>query len=305
MTLKVLVTGANGFIGSCLVEKLIEKGQDVRCLVRRTSNLKWINQCDIEIIYGDICRTESLLDAVRDVDEVYHVGGIVRAVKSATLYDVNTIGARNLVEAVIKCNPGIKRFVYVSSQAAWGPSGKGAVSHYGRSKYKAEEWAKKIETYSIVRPVAVYGPRDMDLLPIFRLAQKGVFLRPASGTGKLSFIHVDDCVDGIINACISEESFLSDGTDYRWQDIIEVLERVFVRKIRSVNLPRNLVRLMGAAGTLKGILTGHPAKLSYDKTREIFAGDWIVPGSSVKAKYGLESGFRATLDWYKKENLIK
>lgn len=300
MRKRVLVTGSNGFIGSHLVERLIENGCEVKCMVRKTSNLRWLNGLPFECIYADFRDPDSLQEAVKNIDRVYHLGGTVRVVHKNIYYEVNSGGTRNLIEAIKKVNPGIKKFVYVSSQAAWGPLGKGPVSHYGRSKAEAEEWAKKIDNYSIVRPVSVYGPRDRDFLPVIKMAAKGFFLKPRAGVGKLSFIYISDCVDGILNAEIGKEQFLSDGKDYTWDGFRGVLENIFSRKIRCIKLPKTLVKMAGMWGTVSGKLKGFPEKLNYDKVKEIFGGDWIVPDTPVKAEYDLESGFTETINWYTK-----
>ncbi len=295
---KVLVTGSNGFIGSHLVERLIGNGHEVKCMLRKTSNLRWLKDLSYNCVYADFRYPETLEEAVSDVDEIYHLGGTVRVVKNEMFYKINTEGTRNMAEAVKKFNPDIEKFVYVSSQSAWGPEGKNAVSYYGRSKFKAEECVKKISNYSIVRPVAVYGPRDSDFLPVFKMAKKGFFLKPKTGTGQLSFIHVSDCVEGILNADTGKELFLSDGRSYNWEELIGVLEKVLGRRIKRINVPKNLIRLMGIFGTVRAHLTGIPQKLNNDKVREIFGGNWVVPETSVKAKYDLESGFRDTYKWY-------
>jgi nucleoside-diphosphate-sugar epimerase len=297
MSAQVLVTGSNGFIGSHLVERLLEKGSSLKCMVRRTSNLKWISGYPYKCVYADFRDPDSLREAVSGVDEIYHLGGTVRVVDNKTYYETNSRGTQNLAEAVEKYNPGIRKFVYVSSQAAWGPKDNGPVSHYGMSKAEGEKWARKLRNCSIVRPVAVYGPRDRDFLSVFKMAQKGFFLKPREA-GLLSFIHVADCVDGIINAKPGEESFLSDGFSYTWKEVIGTLEKVFENNIKSINIPANLVRFMGWVGTVFGKIKGSPVALNSDKVREILAGDWVVPGTAVKAKYNLETGFEHTYRWY-------
>lgn len=300
MSKRALVTGSNGFIGSHLVEKLVENGCAVKCMLRTTSDVSWLKDIHYECAYADFNEPDTLRKAVEGVDEIYHLGGIVRVVHRKVYYDVNSSGTRNLVEAVQKFNPDIEKFIYVSSQAAWGPMGKGPVSHYGRSKAEAEDWVKEIDNYSIVRPVAVYGPRDRDFLSVIKMAEKGIFLKPRTGVGKLSFIHVSDCVEGILKAGIGKELFLSDGKDYSWDEFREVLENILDKKIRCVKVPKTVIVLMGILGTMSSKINGCPAKLNYDKVKEIFGGDWVVPNTSIEAKHDLESGFAETFNWYKK-----
>lgn len=300
MKKRVLVTGSNGFIGSHLVERLLKNGCEVKCMLRKTSDIRWLEGLSFKSAYADFSDPGTLRGAVKDVDEVYHLGGTVRVIHSKMYYEINSNGTRNLIEVIKKVNPDIEKFVYVSSQAAWGPRGKGPVSHYGCSKAEAEKWVKELNNYSIVRPVSVYGPRDRDFLSIIKMAEKGIFLKPWTGAGRLSFIYISDCVEGILNAGAGKELFLSDGRDYTWDEFRKVLENVLNRKIMCIKVPKTLVRLAGICGTVSGKLKGFPAKLNYDKVKEIFGGDWVVPGTSVEAKYNLRSGFTETVNWYNK-----
>jgi len=301
---KVLVTGSNGFIGSHLVKRLLKDDCCVNCMVRKTSNLKWINGHPVSFVCGDFCQKATLEDAVIGVDEIYHLGGAVRVADNKAFYRINSEGTKNLVQAVIEFNPGLKKFVYVSSQAAWGPEGAGPVSHYGKSKREAEEWVKELDCWSIVRPGAVYGPRDKDFLPVFEMAMKGIFLKPFKA-GKLSFIHVDDCVEGILKAEIKKESFLHDNNRYEWEEVAEILENVINKKVYCLTIPRTVLKIVGLAGTVAGRVSGTPVLLNSDKVNEMLGGDWVMPESPVDSMYNLKAGFKDTFEWYIKEGWIE
>ncbi len=295
---RVLVTGSNGFIGSHLVERLTGRGDDVVCMVRETSDTRWLKGISADYVCADLCSAESLKDAVCNVEKIYHVGGAVRAVMGSDLYRINSEGTRNLVETVKNCGSQVENFIYVSSQAAWGPSGGEAVSDYGKSKKKAEDYVKSLPNNSIVIPAAVYGPRDEDFLSVFRMADRfGVFLRPA-GAGQLSFIHVEDCVKGIINVSPGERVFLSDGENYTWEEVAYALQGSVGKKVRCLDIPGGLVKMIGTAASAWGMLTSKPAVLNKDKVKEIFAGDWVMPSSGIEVKYKLNDGFRQTYQWY-------
>jgi len=164
--IKAFVTGGTGFIGSTLIEKLLEKNFYVYALVRDKNNLKWLNNIKCDFIEGNLQNLPNL----PEVDYIFHLAGVVRAVKTETYYEVNTKGTINLFEKAKEID-NLKKFVFVSSQAASGP-GKDKkeddeqipVTHYGLSKLIAEDYIKKEKKlpWTIIKPAAVYGPRDRD-----------------------------------------------------------------------------------------------------------------------------------------------
>ena len=151
--LKVLVTGANGFVGSHVVEALLEENHRVICAVRETSNLKWIKILPLEYRYGNLNDKNFLETAVQDVDVIVHCAGVVRAMTKDEYFRANVDNSKHLCVAIIKNNPFLKKFVFISSQAAMGPAGvddtkkisdkANPVSDYGLSKITAEVEIKK------------------------------------------------------------------------------------------------------------------------------------------------------------------
>ncbi|MCJ7578895.1 MAG: NAD(P)-dependent oxidoreductase, partial [candidate division Zixibacteria bacterium] len=215
---KALVTGANGFVGSHLVEKLLSIGYQVTCLVRKTSNLRWLSGLKVEYVYADISERESLSreagsfgkNVLKDVDFIFHVAGLTKAKTEEEYSKANYEGTKNLLEACVKDNPQIKRFVYISSQAAVGP-GKddrpldetapcNPITDYGKSKLEGEkivlEYSSKLPV-TVIRPPAVYGPRDSDILSFFKVANKGFKTLFGKGESYLSLCYIEDLVDGI------------------------------------------------------------------------------------------------------------
>ncbi|MEE9167324.1 MAG: NAD-dependent epimerase/dehydratase family protein, partial [Candidatus Neomarinimicrobiota bacterium] len=120
--MKSLVTGASGFIGSHLVERLVDEGHRVTALVRKTSRLRWLENDSVQLVTGDIRNPDSLVGAVKNQDLIFHVAGTIRARRMKEFAETNHEGSRNLINTVIKHNPGVKKFVYVSSLAAGGPT---------------------------------------------------------------------------------------------------------------------------------------------------------------------------------------
>ncbi|MHC4490097.1 MAG: NAD-dependent epimerase/dehydratase family protein, partial [Planctomycetota bacterium] len=168
-----LVTGGHGFLGSHLVDLLLARGFRVRCLLRPERPASVFAGRAVDIARGDLRRSEGLAAAVRGVDLVFHVAGLVTARGPAEFRAVNVEGTRRIAAAVGRVNPGSRPFFYVSSQAAAGPSRDGRpvredrppqpLTHYGRSKLGGERALSEVlggVAWSIVRPPAIYGPRD-------------------------------------------------------------------------------------------------------------------------------------------------
>ena len=147
--MNVLVTGGNGFVGSHTVEQLVNRGHKVTCLVRKTSDLKWLKDISVDFVYGDILDPDSIEKSVRSAEAIVHIAGLVRALKKETYFKANQTGTKNLVDAVLRSNPKLKKFVYISSQAAMGPSvnklpkqisePETPISDYGASKLAGEK----------------------------------------------------------------------------------------------------------------------------------------------------------------------
>lgn len=116
------MTGGTGFIGSHLVEALLQQGVQVRCLLRKSSDLKWLQGLPIEFVQGDCNDKTSLEEVVKDTDWVFHLAGVTKALRKETYFDVNGLGTENLILACLEKNPRLQKFIYVSSQAAAGPS---------------------------------------------------------------------------------------------------------------------------------------------------------------------------------------
>jgi nucleoside-diphosphate-sugar epimerase len=314
--MKALVTGATGFIGGHLVAALVRQGFDVSCLARKSSSLDSLEGLDVNIIRGD-CSDPDTLRGLEGFDYVFHCAGQTKAVDLKVLYMVNEQGVENLIRAVRRDSPGLRRFVYLSSLAAAGPSRDGRplkedaepspVSEYGKSKLGGERHVLAVRDslpFTIIRPPAVYGPRDRDLFLVFRMVDMGLAL--SWGKSYYSFVYVEELVNGIILSALKEEGageifFISDGAIYSSDDIIDSIAEALGRSPLKVPAPRFMLPLLGAIGErLKGC-----SIMNADKVREIRHTHWICDTGKAVDKLGyspkttMREGARWTAEWYR------
>ena len=327
-----LVTGATGFIGTALVERLTGRGDAVRALVRDAGRASGLRALGAELVVGDVERPESLARAVPDVEVVVHLAGLVKAVTRSELFATNAAGTRALVEAV--AGAGRARFVLVSSLAAAGPAVPGVprteverpapVSVYGQSKLAAEEElrgkALEIEG-SIVRPPIVYGPGDKEFLPaLFKLAKAGLIAKSGFGQKRYSLIHVEDLVDLIVavaqrgarveQAGAAGVYFASDGVEYTWEALAQGALSALDRRGVVVPVPEALGWLAAGVSSAAARVTGRPAILSLDKMMEIREAAWTCSPEKARRELGwqprvmLPEGLRDSVRWYRERGLL-
>lgn len=326
---KSLVTGGTGFIGSHLVEALLEQGDKVRCLVRRGKPHKWIRGLDVEIIRGDCTDSLSLMSAVEGVDQIYHLAGVTKATGHGAFYRTNAQGTENLIRACIEKNPDLQRFVYLSSQAAVGPcKGDGLsvetdpcwpVSHYGRSKRQGEEAILKVRdrlSGVIVRACAVYGPRDRDFLPFFRSIGRGIKIGLFGMEHRLSLCYVSDLVSAIVMAGKKDVSsgeifFVSDGNVYTWRDLgATIAEAMKVRTIH-LRLPVSVFRWSAGLADWVSRRSGRPFIFGRERYQEMIHPNWCCDATKAMSELGLspsfdlKQGVAATVAWYRAEGWLR
>jgi len=326
--LKALVTGAAGFIGSHLVEALLQRGVQVRCLVRPTSHLEWIKGLPVELIYGDCRDKDSLEPGVQDVDLVFHLAGVTRAIDTKTYFEVNALGTENLVQACLEHNPRLQKFIYLSSQAAAGPGRNGGkkkesdhcspVSPYGMSKRRGEELALAQAhelPLLILRPAAVYGPRDNAFLFLFQCLAKRIKPYFSGGVQHLSLCSVQDLVGAILLAAETrtlsgEIFFLSDGHDYRMEEINDIFAQAIEVTAFRLRLPAPVLFGIAAVGQYFAKVTGKPALISRGRAEELIQPNWLCDITKARTLLGFEPqialarGAKLTFDWYRKENWL-
>jgi nucleoside-diphosphate-sugar epimerase len=334
MTNIAFVTGGTGFVGSHVVEELLDRGAaEVRCLVR--TEPKWLAEVDVTPVPGDLSDVETLWEALDGVDEVYHVAGRTRAPTEEAFYEANVQGTLNLLGAVKHAAPNLRRVLVTSSLAAVGRCEQTVatetaplrpVSRYGRSKAQMEaaltESHQMTESYAealpltVVRPPAVYGPRDRDILDFFQAVQRHVCPVVGGGSARsLSLVHARDLAAGMVDACrhpdaANETYFLGSERPYAWSDVKQAATAALGTWAVSVPVPGPLLGLVGAASEAWGRLTGTHPPLNRDKAREIRHACTACSSEKARRDFGyapsiaLDAGVAATVDWYRAEGWL-
>lgn len=324
-----LITGATGFIGSHLAEALLNRGFLVRALVRSTSDRRWLKGLDIEFASGSLQDNRFLEQAVSGVDYIFHLAGAVKVKDPKDFYFHNTKATMNLAKAAMEKAPGLKRFVFASSQAAAGPAEClenpvcerdecRPLSDYGKSKLQAEQELMEISgklPLNIVRPPSVYGPRDTEVLAYFKLIKRGLAILPGFRVRHAHLIYVKDLVDGMMLASASQSSlgktyFLAEDRSYSWGEISETIAGCLNKRIFKLHLPLQLAHLSAMFNEAGAYLLDNPAMVTRQKVREMSQLYWTVSSQAAKedfgfqCRYDLARGMAVTAMWYKEQGWI-
>ncbi|OGU55102.1 MAG: nucleoside-diphosphate sugar epimerase [Ignavibacteria bacterium RBG_13_36_8] len=323
-----VVTGGTGFVGSHLVDYLLSEGHKVRCIVRKSSNLKWLQNKPIEIFVTGLFDKDKLRDVLKGVDYLFHVAGVVKAKKPEGYFKGNVETTRNLLEVVKEVNPNIKRILVVSSQTACGPSLDGKhcneetkphpITTYGRSKFAQEELAKSYMNelpITIVRPPAVYGERDTEIYLFFKTYLKGLMSMIGFNDKLVSIIHVADLVKGIFLAATSPAAegqtyFISSEKYYNWSQIGDAIERATGKKAFRLRLPHFIVYTVAAFAQFFAMFSKSAATFNLEKAKDWVQDSWTCDVSKAVKEIGfhqeasLEEGIKRTIGWYKAMNWL-
>ncbi len=326
------VTGGTGFVGSHLVEELLRRDvNEVRCLVR--SDPKWLSDLDVTTVRGDLSDVEALWTALDGVTHVYHVAGLTRAPEWDPFYQVNVKGTLNLMGALKHAAPDVERVLVTSSMAAVGrcddpPATEDAplrpVSRYGKSKAQMEtelrdphdmttSYAEALPL-TIVRPPAVFGPRDRDILDFFQAVKQHV-CPVVGGDSSVSLVHVRDLVEGMVDASLTPEAegetfFLGSERPHTWQEIKRATTNALDTWAVTVPVPGPLIGAVGAAAEAWGRLTGTYPPLNREKAREIRYACTTCSSNKARRTFGyapsvsLDEGIADTLSWYENEGWL-
>lgn len=298
------LTGATGFVGQAFVELALAAGHHLVALARSPqpprAGIAWVS--------GDLADRSALAELVRDVDAVVHIAGVVNAPDAEGFVAGNVVGTLNLVAAARA--EGVPRFVHVSSLSAREPE----LSAYGASKRRGETVVKaSLLDWTVVRPPAIYGPRDKEMFELFRAARWGVV--PVPRDGRASLIHVDDLARLLLALLPGGEAVSSrvfepdDGRPEGWEhrELALAIGWAVGRRPRVVGLSPAALRR--AAG-VDGFLRGSGAKMTQDRAGYLSHPDWTgdpsaqVPREVWEAQVETRSGLKATAEWYREQGWL-
>jgi nucleoside-diphosphate-sugar epimerase len=298
---------------------------ELRLMLRRTSNVEYLQGLEYERVEVDLREPESLTPACEGIDAVVHLAVQTLAPIESQYQEINALGTSNLVHAARRA--GVKRFVYISSLAAQGPNPDREtlmpeppqpVSAYGRSKLAGENAVRAARDdldAAIVRLSAVYGQRDKALLPMYRFGKLGVVPVYGDGENLLSWLHVHDAADAIVTTTMGDTPSgavytVSDGGFYTWKELVQAFGRAWGRMPRIVNVPPPLFKLAGSAGGVVQMLTRKGLSLQGDQIRHMQARYFICDNAAITRDLGwqpsvdLDAGFAQTIAWCRERGLL-
>ncbi len=316
----VFITGASGFVGSHIVQRFVDSGFHVCCGLRNTSNGRWIEQLDVEKRSIELSDPRGFQEALRDVDIVVHAAGVTSARTSVTFRVVNTDGTVRLAEAALRA--GVRRFVYISSLAARGPDSALAagqnrpISAYGFSKLKAENGLRNLVAdleVVVLRPVTVYGPRDRELLPLFKMAKAGFILIPW-GKRTVQLVNVSDLAAVTVAAATAPAQFgpfpVAEEATYSWPEVARVFGEALGRTVRPLSVPAGMLTGAGWLSETAARLRGVEPEFDVRRARAIARHSWTCIPHQAEEEFGWRAsvpfaeGTVRTAAWYREHGWL-
>ncbi len=300
---KALVTGASGFIGSHMVDALLEKKWNVTALVRKATDTKWLESRGVHLVHADYDDGASLERATAGMDVVFHLGAVLKAMDWETYYRGNALGTERLLEACLKSPHPLKRFVFCSSIAAAGASPKGSpkneeapctpTSLYGKSKHAAE---KIVDTYKgqlpivTIRPPNVLGPGQKEMKAVIKLIQKRIIPLLGNGEKQTSICYVDDVVDAMILAAEHENAlgqtyFVTDNREYSWREMLETIARKLGIKW-ALRLPYPMLYTIATLSEWISKMTGAAPLLKRSDVLSARNNYWLFNSDKIQEELG-------------------
>jgi dihydroflavonol-4-reductase len=295
----------------------------VRCMVRQTSDLTFLRDLDVDLVYSDVCDAGCLRDACQGVDAVCHCAALTRAMDQETFLRVNAQGTEALARAALEGSPDLRRFLYISSMAAAGPS-QGAddfldesrppqpLNWYAKSKWAAEQALLSLNSQlplTIIRPATVFGPRDRDVFAYFELVKRGLQLQLGRNDRWYSLIYVRDLVDLLVLALEDDralgQTYFGCTLAVTYADLAQAIARAMNKRTLRITLPEAVLTPIALGAKVQERLTGRPALLNEQRVLDLRHPYWLCSGEKARQelgfrpRYNLERAILETADWYR------
>lgn len=323
---KLLITGASGFLGYHLIEEALLQDYEVYAGVRKSSNTRHLVHDNVHLLELDLSDTDAVKKKLEQhgINHIIHAAALTRAKTESDYNFSNATLTRNLANAAT--GTGIQKFVFISSLAALGPAANGTpvkeddvprpLTWYGKSKLLAEKYLLEIPSLPLIglRPTAVYGPREKDLLLLIKSVNKGLEVYIGGAEQHLSFVYVKDlasiAVRGLRSKINGEFYNISDGKVYNRYAFADAVKKEIHKKTIRLQLPLALINAVAAGMDLLYSKSKNVPVLNREKLKELTAKDWSCNITKIQRdlnflpSYDLDSGMAETVQWYKAHKWI-
>ena len=325
---KVLITGASGFLGYHLIQKAIAANFEVFAAVRKNSNIEHLSKFPLKYLYLNYEDPEQMsrLIAENKIDFIIHSAGVTKAIRQEVYDQVNAGYTINLAKAAENSGDICKKIVFISSLAAVGPLNDGQqkiteqthprpVTAYGRSKLLAENQLASISIpTTILRPTAIYGPRDKDIFIMLKTISNGMDPYIGKIVQELSFVHAEDVAVAAIQSLTIKNALgiyhITDGNSYNRYEFSDISKSILNRKAFRFHIPMPLVKSLAFFLEKVNGWLNKPSVISREKLHELAAINWICDITKANKdlnfipKYNLQTGLEDTISWYKKNKWL-
>ena len=324
----VVVTGASGFIGSHLVDYLVERGCVVHALIRKTSDHKWLNKSDQVRIHLVDLEQKQYLPCFEKADYLFHCAGLTKAKTREKYFLSNAFACELLYENCVAVGRNLKAIVHLSSLAAAGPSNEGGaaqeknpckpITHYGESKLGGEKIAMEYASslpLVVIRPRVVYGPRELNFFVYLKALSKGLNLKIGTISRELSLVYVADLVRAMVQAALSYPQndrifYVTDGESYTWDDIADSAIRILDVNVKTLRIPEVLLSYFANVAEVLAWFSSKPALFDRQRVVDITQTGWVASpkafyeAHAFQPKYSLEKGLGETVKWCRENNWL-
>jgi nucleoside-diphosphate-sugar epimerase len=326
---RILITGANGFIGSTLVDLALEKGWEVTAAVRPTSDTTYLKNPLIQFLEINFNNEKDLIQKLHDAgrfDYIIHNAGTTKALNIEGYLSVNTENTRRFVNILRGDMLRPDKFLFVSSLASIGPTkgqniinpqyARNPVTGYGESKKAAELYLESLDDFPwvAIQPTAVYGPRDKEMFAFIKLVNRGIEFNLGTKSQNMSFIYSKDLTSMMIaaleNGHIGKKYLATDGQFYKTEDLGKAVKTALNKKALTIKVPLSIVHIVANISENIGKIRQKAPMLNREKMNELAAESWLCDMNETftdldfQPQYNLYSGMLETVNWYRQQKWI-